>query len=113
MKVLVNTISTKKHSGGAYQIAFNFLVKTFEHPEIDWVYVVSKDLDEILPEQLKAEASYHIYPTQPDFRHSYKRVRQELAELEEREKPDVVYSITAPSYFTFKTKEVKIGRAHV
>ena len=106
MKILVNTISTKKHSGGAFQIAYNFLMKTTEHPEIDWMYVVSLDLNEVLPETLKKKDRFFVFPTQPDFMHTYKRVKKELAELEERLKPDVVYSITAPSYFSFKAPEV-------
>lgn len=106
MKILVNTISTKKHAGGAYQIAYNFLIKTLEHQEVEWVYVVSKDLDEIMPEPLKAEENYYVFPTQPDFKHTYKQVKKQLAELEEKVKPDVVYSITAPSYFTFRAPEV-------
>lgn len=106
MRILLNTISTKKHSGGAYQIAYNFLIKTLEHQEVEWVYVVSKDLDEIMPEPLKAKENYYVFPTQPDFKHTYNQVKKQLAELEDRLKPDVVYSITAPSYFTFKTKEV-------
>lgn len=106
MKILVNTASTKKHSGGAYQIAFNFISKTLEHEEVEWIYVVSADLDEILPKEVKSIEHYYVFPTQPDFRHSYKKVKQELSELEQRLNPDVVYSITAPSYFTFKTTEV-------
>lgn len=106
MKILVNTISTKKYSGGAYQIAYNFLVKTMEHQEVEWGYVVSKDLDEIMPEPIKAKGNYYVFPTQPDFKHTYKQVKKQLGELEDRIQPDVVYSITAPSYFTFKTKEV-------
>lgn len=106
MKILVNTVSTKKHSGGAYQIAYNFLIKTLGHQEVEWIYVVSSDLDEILPEPMKERKNYHVFPTQPDYRHSYKKVKEELKELEEKEKPDVVYSITAPSYFTFDTMEV-------
>ena len=106
MRILINAISTKKHSGGAYQIAVNFLLRTTEHPEVDWVYVVSKDLDEILPVSIKCSDKYYVFPTQPDFKHSYKRVGKELRELECRLKPSVVYSITAPSYFTFVTPEV-------
>ncbi len=106
MRILINTISTKKHSGGAYQIANNFVRKTLEHPDVEWVYVVSSDLDAILPEDMKGKENYHVFPTQPDFKGSYKRVKQELKELEDKIKPDVVYSITAPSYFTFETKEV-------
>ena len=106
MKILLNTISTKKHSGGAYQIAYNFLMKTLEHQEMEWIYVVSKDLDEILPASLKECENYYVFPTQPDFRHSYKQVKKRLRTLEQRLKPDVVYSITAPCYFIFETKEV-------
>jgi len=106
MRILVNTISTKKHAGGAYQIAYNFLVKTLEHQEVEWIYVVSSDLDEILPEQIKSNKNYYMFPTQPDFKGSYKRVKKELRDLEQQLKPEVVYSITAPSYFTFDTVEV-------
>ena len=106
MKILVNSISTKKHSGGAYQIAYNFLLKTQEHNEVDWVYVVSSDLDEILPASIKESQDYYVFPTQPDYLHTYAKVRKELKELEHRIVPDVVYSITSPSYFTFDTVEV-------
>ena len=106
MRILVNTISTKKHAGGAYQIAYNFLVKTLEHQEVEWIYIVSSDLDEILPEQIKSNKNYYMFPTQPDFKGSYKRVKKELRDLEQQLKPEVVYSITAPSYFTFDTVEV-------
>ena len=106
MKILINTISTKKHSGGAYQIAYNFLMKTMEHQEVEWEYVVSADLDEILPESIKKKENYHVFTTQPDFRHTYNTVKKELKELEQKVNPDVVYSITAPSYFTFDTVEV-------
>ena len=105
MKVLVNTVSTKKNSGGAYQIAYNFLMKTMEHPELEWVYVISSDLDEILPDSIN-KGNYYVFPTQPDYIHSYYRVKKEIRAIEEQERPDVVYSISAPSYFTFKTKEV-------
>ncbi len=106
MRIIINTISTKKHSGGAFQIAYNFLVKTMEHQEVEWVYVVSADLDEILPDSIKENGCYYVYPTQPDFKRSYKQVKKELAELENQFKPDVVYSITAPSYFSFTAPEV-------
>ena len=106
MKILVNTISTKKTAGGAFQIAFNFIMKTLEHKDEEWLYVTSEDLDAILGDEVKNQLNYYVFPTQPDFKHSYKRVKKELAELEERLKPDVVYSITAPSYFSFKAPEV-------
>lgn len=106
MRILVNTVSTKKHSGGAFQIADNFIRKSLEHSEVEWIYVVSTDLDAILPEEMKGKENYHVFPTQPDFKGSYKRVKQELKLLEQKKNPDVVYSITAPSYFSFERPEV-------
>ena len=106
MKILVNTISTKKHAGGAFQIANNFVRKTLEHPDIEWIYVISSDLDIVLPNEMKRKENYYVFPTQPDFKNSYYRVKKALKDLEEKVKPDVVYSITAPSYFTFYAPEV-------
>jgi len=108
MKILINTITTKKHSGGAFQISSNFTLKSLEHTDVEWYYVASQDLDDAIGEKFKElkGSRYFVFPTQPDYKHSYKRVKKELAELEERINPDVIYSITAPSYFSFKHTEV-------
>lgn len=108
MKILINTISTKKHSGGAFQISQNFLLKSLEHSDVEWYYITSQDLDDVIGEKFAhiKETRYFVFPTQPDFKGSYKKVKKEIAELEERINPHVVYSITAPSYFSFKTTEV-------
>lgn len=108
MKILINTISTKKHSGGAFQISQNFMLKSLEHSDVEWYYVASQDLDDAIGDRfahLKG-VRYFVFPTQPDFKGSYNRVKKELAKLEANILPDVVYSITAPSYFSFKTTEV-------
>lgn len=106
MRILVNTISTKKHSGGAFQIANNYTIETLKHPEIDWIYVVSSDLDASLPNEIKKQSNYFVFPTQPDFFRSYYKVKKELKKLVKKTKPDVVYSITAPCYFSFEVPEV-------
>lgn len=108
MKILINTISTKKHSGGAFQISQNFLMKTLDHTDVEWYYITSKDVDDAIGKnfELIEGEKYFVFPTQPDFKGSYKLVKKKVEELEKKIKPDVVYSITAPSYFTFKSKEV-------
>ena len=106
MKILVNTVSTKKHSGGAFQIASNFLTKTLDCHDVEWSYFVSSDLDEILPAAIKCCSNYYVFPTQPDFFHSYNKVKRELRELERAINPNIVYTITAPSYFSFNSTEV-------
>lgn len=108
MKILINTISTKKHAGGAFQISQNFMLRSLEDKGVEWYYITSQDVDDVIGEKFAhfKGTNYFVFPTQPDFRGSYRRVKKELAELEVKINPDVVYSITAPSYFTFKTKEV-------
>lgn len=86
MKILINTISTKKHSGGAFQISQNFMLKSLEHSDVEWYYVASQDLDDAIGDKfahLKGER-YFIFPTQPDFKGSYNRVKKELAKLEDK-----------------------------
>lgn len=108
MKVLINTISTKKHAGGAFQIAQNFILRSLEDTDVDWYYITSQDVDDAVGYKFQHIRGnrYFVFPTQPDFKGSYRRVKREVTELEARIKPDVVYSITAPSYFSFKAIEV-------
>ena len=110
MKILVNTISTKKNAGGAFQIAYNFLLKTlhYEDENIEWYYITSSDLHEVLGSFFKEiiNSHYFVFPTQPDYLGSYYRVKKSIRRIENDIHPDVVYSITAPSYFSFKTPEV-------
>ena len=108
MRILVNTVSTKKISGGAFQISQNFLLKTLEHRDVEWYYITSQDLDDVISEQFNniRGKRYFSLPTQPDFKHTYAKVKKQIKLLEQQIKPDVVYSITAPSYFTFEATEV-------
>lgn len=109
MRIAVNTISTKKIAGGAYQIAYNFLMETLkQHNDVEWLYITSADVDEAVGkefEHLKGK-QYFVFPTQPDFRNTYKAVKKELAQWESVYKPDVIYTISSPCYFTFNAPEV-------
>ena len=96
MKIIINAIIAKKGAGGAFQISSNFILESLEHQDVEWYWWVSSDLDNY----------YFVFPTQPDFKHSYFRVRKELKKLENMIKPDLIYTITAPSYFKFSTPEV-------
>ena len=108
MKILINTISTKKHAGGAFQISQNFMLKSLEHSEVEWYHITSQDVDDAIGYKFAhlRGTRYFVFPTQPDFCGTYKQVKKQVAELEAKIQPDVVYSITAPSYFTFRTREV-------
>lgn len=116
MRIVVNTISTKKGSGGAFQIAYNFLMETLKHSEIEWYYITSNDIDEAVGEKFESLKGdrYFVFPTQPDFGRTYKRVKKELSIWEDRYKPDVIYTISSPCYFSFKTHEVmRFANAYV
>jgi len=110
MKIIINTLTTKRKTGGAFQIAYNFLLESLSGNVngIEWFYFTSQDLDSAIGDKFveKRDKSYFVFPTQPDFKHSYKDVKQKVAELEEAIKPDLIYTITAPSYFHFKATEV-------
>lgn len=89
-------------------MSLNFLLKTLEHREVEWYYFTSRDVDNVIGEQYKAllGKKYFVFPTQPDFRGSYWKVRTQIRDLEAKIRPDVVYSVTAPSYFSFSATEV-------
>lgn len=109
MRIAINTISTKKGSGGAYQIAYNFLMETLRKQDgVEWYFITSTDVDELVGDmfiELRG-IRYFVFPTQPDFLGSYRQVKKELAQWEKDYSPDVIYTISSPCYFTFKTPEV-------
>ncbi len=108
MKILVNAVSTKIHAGGAFQIACNFLVRSLQDSSVEWFYIVSQDVNNALKKQFASIKDGHcfVFPTQPDFRRTYYKVSRQIRRLEDDIKPDVVYSIAAPSYLFFRTREV-------
>lgn len=110
MRVLINTITTKKITGGAFQIAYNFLLETLssKREDIEWLYVTSSDLDASVGSYFedKKGKTYFTFPTQPDFKNTYSQVKKELCDLEQKLHPDLIYTITAPSYFHFQAPEV-------
>lgn len=109
MRIAINTISTKIVSGGGYQIAYNFLMETLKHQDdVEWYYITSSDVDKVVGEAFRhlKDKRYFVFPTQPDFKDSYSRVKKELAQWEIDYKPDLIYTISSPCYFSFKTPEV-------
>lgn len=110
MKCLINVVNAR-NIGGGFQVVFNFILKTqeFHRPDVDWYYAVSERLDSFLPHAFKdkiEKGRYRVFPDQPDFNGTYRRVKRELRAYEESIDPDVVYSPLSPGYFFFKHKEV-------
>lgn len=108
MKIIINALIAKKNAGGGFQIAFNFIKQTLISDRgIEWYYLVSKDLDDVLNEHFSSllNVNYFVFPNQPKLK-SFFKVRENIRILEKKIKPDLVYSILAPSYFTFESIEV-------
>lgn len=108
MKIIINAI-TAKNVGGGYQGALNFIKRTVEDNRIEWYYIVSEKLDKDLKTLFKDKVgiNYFVFPVQPDFRHTYLRVKKQIREIENDVHPDLIYTLLSPSYFSFKTIEVQ------
>lgn len=110
MRIALNTITTKQQSGGGFQIACNFIRATliYDTSGVEWFYFVSEDINKAIGDLFKEKINniYFVFPTQPDFKNTYKAVKRQLAVLEQRLDLDLIYTITSPCYFSFKTLEV-------
>ena len=108
MRYILNAIIAKKSGAGGFQIAYNFARAALQDVKTDWHLIVSQDLGESLREEFEPRLfneKVHVFPTQPSWR-NYFTVRRQLKSLIRNYAPDVVYSILAPSYFTFNCTEV-------
>lgn len=112
MKILINAVNARNAQGGGVQVVNNFIHETVINcrSDVEWFYAVSETMDKIhLEDEFKLKIPsnhYFVYPDQPDFKKTFCKVQRELAELEDRVQPNVVYTMLGPCYFTFKTKEV-------
>ena len=107
MLVIVNAITAKNKTGGAFQVVLNFVRQTKLTPNgIRWGYFLSEDVYQVIKDEFVESDLVFVFPTQPDFKHTYYSVKKKLNRLEDEIKPDLIYTIKAPSYFRFRTKEV-------
>jgi len=106
-RIVINAVIAKQIGGGGFQIASNFIRTANQNHDVEWIYFVSADLDKAIGKEFseKLNISYFVFPTQPDFK-THRKVQKKMNSLIEQKKPDVVYSILAPSYSDFACKEV-------
>ena len=106
MRILINAISAKKKTGGAFQISLNFIKETINHSDVEWFYLISKDLEEDIKRlSLRAETLY-VLPTQPSRSLEYFKVAHQVRNIERQIKPGLVYTLCSPSYMRFEGIEV-------
>lgn len=107
MKIILEAISAKKNGGGGFQIAYNFIKASKQHKDINWLYFVSEDLDTEIGDTFVEERdkTYFVFPTQLQLK-TYSKSQRRLDSLIAILKPDVLFSILAPSFFRINCKEV-------
>lgn len=105
MVYLINALNSRKKAGGGYQIALNF-VKYALTVKKDWVYLLSEDLYQSLKSDIdNSGVTFYTFPNQPDLK-THRKVQKEIRDIEFKHSPIIVYSLTSPSYFKFRAKEV-------
>jgi len=107
MKIVLNVILAKLKGTGGFSVASNFFNKTLEDKENEWYYFVSHEFDEEVKGLQKGidEQHYFVFHSQPNLRYYFSE-KSKIRQTEEIIKPDIVYSILAPSYHRFKSNEV-------
>lgn len=108
MRYFLNAIIAKRAGAGGFQISCNYARACLNDKNTDWFLIVSTDVGDFIKDEFDKELfdkRVRVFPSQPD-RHSYFRVRKQVKSLIKEFKPDVVYSILAPSYFSFDCPEV-------
>lgn len=108
MKFVLNAIAAKRIAFGGFQVACNFFRASLKDDTIDWYYLLSQDVADALGDEIPKELFQHkvyVFPNQPRIK-SFFKVKKELTKIVDGINPDVIYSVAAPSYFTFKSPEV-------
>jgi len=106
MKIVLNAIISRRNGGGATQIVLNYLKATLDDREVEWYYIVSEEIVDLLKGIGGIFSSkWLVLPRQPQVK-SYFKAKKAIRLFLDEIKPDIVYSILAPSYFSFKYTEV-------
>lgn len=104
MKILINASTLVV--GGGVQVAINLIKNTVKDTKNEYVYILSKEVASQLEESVKNEMRFYEFAISPASIFKGRKVRKEILNIEANFKPNIVYSVGAPSYVKFKSKEV-------
>ena len=106
LRVVLNAVIARKNGGGATQIVFNYLNATLGDKEVDWYYIVSEEFVDLLKNIEEISSSkWLVLPRQPQV-NTFFKANKAIRLFLDKVRPDIVYSILAPSYFWFNYTEV-------
>ncbi len=101
MKVLFN--STTNIVGGGVKNSAIFIKHACHYPEIDWLFVVSKPVKEILERWKIEDARIRLFPHSPSRN---MEARRRLAMLTHQHSVDIVYTMAGPAYTKFPVTHI-------
>ena len=106
MRIVLNAVIARKNGGGATQIVFNYINATLSDKEVDWYYIVTEEFVDLFKDNVEISPKrWLVLPRQPQFK-TYFKAKKAISSFLDDIKPNIVYSILAPSYFSFKYTEV-------
>lgn len=101
MKVLFNCVVNS--AGGAVQNAANFINIALDDTDIDYLFIVSREVYELLARWERA-TDVRVMLFDHPLRSSH--VRAEILALESNFQPDIVYTMAGPTYVKFKSLSI-------
>jgi len=103
MKILINASTLVV--GGGIQVALNFIKHTLSTNKHEFYYLLSPQVYDQISTEIE-EKSFSVIAVSPAKFLSSKESKIQILKIEQDFNPNIVYSIGAPSYMSFKTKEV-------
>lgn len=99
MILIINTSSVKK--GGSIQVALSFISECKEFPDNTYHVFLSEETSrEIIKSEYSNNFNFYLLPYSPSSLIHYFKAIKKLKQLESDIKPDCVFTVFGPSYWT-------------
>lgn len=103
MKIIINTATINQ--GGAVQVALNLINYTINDPKHNYYYIIPKIIKSSGFLDLTNQ-DYIVVDKSPAKILNARSTKKKMKKFEARVRPDIIYSVGAPSYVFFKNLEV-------
>jgi|SaaInl8_200m_RNA_FD_contig_121_93892_length_5973_multi_9_in_0_out_0_4 glycosyltransferase involved in cell wall biosynthesis len=106
MKLLINT--SNLYVGGGVQVALSFIneLKNIDSENIYYIFLSQAVNKQIIQDEFDERFHFYLIETSPSKLLTRNKICTQMNELESNIKPDIVFSIFGPTYWTPKSKHV-------
>ena len=105
MKLIINTSTL--YVGGGVQVAISFLNEIAKSIDNEYHVFLSNETNKYIDKKIFSQNFYfYLIETSPSKLSSRKSITNFLDELEEKIKPDIVFTVFGPSYWKPKVKHI-------